>query len=69
MHGISRGGPPRFMQRRLAIWSRGAPGSEVIPVPYSAEARVDDVVVDRAESVAEPEADARLLVGLELAAA
>ena len=41
-------------------------GSEAIPIPYSTEARVDDVVEDRAESVAEPEAETRLVVRLEL---
>jgi|GEM_PF-5089327 hypothetical protein len=40
-------------------------GSESILVRSSAEARVDDVVEDRAESVAEPEAETRLVVGLE----
>ena len=44
-------------------------GSESILSPSSAEARVNDVVEDRAESVAEPEAETRLVVGLELAAA
>jgi hypothetical protein len=44
-------------------------GSESILAPSSAEACVNDVVEDRAESVAEPETEARLVVGLELAAA
>ena len=51
---VRRPGPPR----------RHGSRSESILSPSSAEARVNDVVEDRAESVAEPEAETRLVVGL-----
>ncbi len=43
-------------------------GSESIPIADSTKARVHHVVVDRAESVPEPEAQTRLVVGLEFSA-
>ena len=55
--------------RRPACPVATAYGSESILVPSSAEACVNDVVEDRTESVAEPETETRLVVGLELAAA
>lgn len=48
--------------------SLAARGSESVPVADAIEARVDDVVKKRAEAVAEPEAEAGLVIGLELSA-